>query len=87
MVVAAKSMGLGTVYFGFIKTGPRHVIQTLNLQKYTYPFLGLVVGHPNRNPLFKPRMPLAFTTGKNTCPYQDAYLDALAGYDQEVIDY
>lgn len=46
VVVAAESMGLGTVYLGSILADPRPVVKALELPELTFPVLGLLVGHP-----------------------------------------
>ena len=63
-VVAAESMGLGTVYLGSILADPRPVVQVLELPELTFPVLGLLVGHPDQEPGQKPRMPLSVTTDR-----------------------
>jgi FMN reductase [NAD(P)H] len=45
-VVAAESLGLGTVPIGGIRKNPEEVIELLGLPKYTFPMVGLVVGYP-----------------------------------------
>ncbi|MDO4259270.1 MAG: NADPH-dependent oxidoreductase [Actinomycetaceae bacterium] len=87
VVVAAESMGLGTTYLGSINTDPREVIAALNLPRLTYPIFGLLVGHPAQDPQFKPRLPLAVTTGVDTYPFVDSYEDTLAEYDEVVQHY
>lgn len=87
VVTAAESMGLGTVYLASIQVDPRRIIKALKLPRYTYPAFGLVVGHPNQEPQYKPRLPLSVTTGENTYPMIDSYAEQLAGYDQTVQEY
>ncbi len=64
VVVAAESMGLGTVYLGSILADPRSVVKTLELPELTFPVVGLLVGHPDQDPGQKPRMPLSVTTAR-----------------------
>ena len=90
VVVAAESMGLGTVYLGSILADPRSVVKTLELPELTFPVVGLLVGHPDQEPGQKPRMPLSVTTAKNaknTYPRVESYAEALADYDREVTEY
>lgn len=82
VVIAAESLGLGTVYLGSINADPRLVIQALDLPRYTYPLVGLLVGYPAEEPQFKPRLPRAVTTGVDRYPYVSSYEEALAGYDE-----
>ena len=81
VVVAAESMGLGTVYLGSILADP------LELPELTFPIVGLLVGHPDQEPGQKPRMPLSVMTAKNTYPRVESYTETLADYDREVTEY
>lgn len=87
VVVAAESMGLGTVYLGSILADPRPVVKALELPELTFPVVGLLVGHADQDPGQKPRMPLSVTTAKNTYPRVESYTQALADYDREVTEY
>ncbi len=87
MVVAAESMGLGTVYLGSIGREPRTVIDLLHLPKMTYPVFGLLVGHPDEEPQFKPRLPLGVCTSVDRYPEVDSYAQVLVDYDEAVHTY
>ncbi len=87
VVVAAESMGLGTVYLGSILADPRSVVQALKLPELTFPIVGLLVGHPDQEPGQKPRLPLSVMTATNTYPRVESYTEALADYDREVSEY
>lgn len=56
-VVAAESLGLGTVVIGDIRLNALEVIKELNLPKYVIPILGLCIGYSAYNPSLKPRLP------------------------------
>lgn len=59
-VVAAESVGLGTVFIGAIRNEPEKVAAELALPAEVFPVFGLVVGHPDpARPLaeVKPRLP------------------------------
>ena len=58
-VVAAESLGLGTVDIGAIRNKTLEVAKELNLPKYVIPMIGLCVGYPDDNPGLKPRMPMS----------------------------
>ena len=73
VVVAAESMGLGTVYLGSILADPRLVVDALELPELTFPILGLLVGHPDQEPEQKPRLPLSVLTAENTYPRVESY--------------
>ena len=87
MVVAAESMGLGTVYLGSILADPRSVVQALKLPELTFPIVGLLVGHSDQEPGRKPRLPLSVMTARNTYPRVESYTEALSDYDREVTEY
>ena len=58
-VVAAESMGLGTVDIGAIRYKSLEVVKELNLPKYVIPICGLCVGYPDDDPGIKPRLPMS----------------------------
>ena len=87
VVVAAESMGLGTVYLGSILADPRLVVDALELPELTFPILGLLVGHSDQEPGQKPRLPLSILTAENTYLRVESYTEALADYDREVTEY
>lgn len=87
VVVAAESLGLGTVYLGSIGGDPRRVIRALGLPLRTFPLVGLIVGHPDQRPQLKPRLPETLTIGVDRYPDLDAQADALAAYDERVTTY
>ena len=89
MVVAAESLGLGTCYLGSIGRDPLSLIEALQLPKFTYPLVGMLVGHPNQEPQKKPRIPRNVTTGVDTYPDWEhpSYLAAMEEYDQTIQGY
>lgn len=58
-VIAAESIGLGTVYIGAIRNNPEEVARELRLPPEAFPVFGLVVGKPDpaRPTAVKPRLP------------------------------
>ncbi|MFI6368121.1 NADPH-dependent oxidoreductase [Nocardia sp. NPDC050630] len=58
-VVAAESLGLGTVYIGAIRNNPEQVAVELKLPDQVFAVFGLVVGHPDpkEDARVKPRLP------------------------------
>jgi len=57
-VVAAESLGYGTVYIGGIRNNPQAVSELLELPPLVYPVFGLCVGVPDQEPDIRPRLPL-----------------------------
>ena len=87
VVVAAESMRLGTVYLGSILAAPRSVVQALKLPELPFQIVGLLVGHSDQEPGWKPRLPLSVMTARNTYPRVESYAELLADYDREVTEY
>lgn len=87
VVVAAESLGLGTVYLGSIAGDPARVIQALDLPERTYPLVGMLIGYPDQSPQLKPRLPRKITQGVNRYPSFDAVATDLSEYDSVVTDY
>lgn len=58
-VIAAESLGLGTVYIGAIRNHPAEIAAIIGLPERSYAVFGLVVGHPDpsRPASIKPRLP------------------------------
>ena len=86
-VTAAESMGLGTVFLGSILGDPRRLIAAMELPELTYPILGLLVGHSEQEPLYRPRLPRDVVFARNTYPRVDSFRQALAEYGTEVSEY
>ncbi len=87
VVVAAESLGLGTVYLGSIGGEPRRAIEALRLPRHTYPLVGLLIGHAAQDPQYKPRLPEAFTSAIDAYPEFEDLTSALGAYDLAVRDY
>lgn len=85
-VIAAESLGLGTVAIGGIRKNPKEVIELLNLPKYTFPIVGLAIGYPADNSHKKPRMP--FDSFKHSEVYNKEKVEkAIDIYDKEMEEY
>ena len=78
-VVAAESLGLGTVPIGDVRKNAQEVICELQLPKYVFPVLGLCIGYPANNPGLKPRFPKQAVFFEET--YNADLKDDLAEYD------
>ncbi len=57
-IATAESMNLGIVPVGGIRKDPQKVIELLDLPEYVFPVAGLAVGHPEKRPDQKPRLPI-----------------------------
>ncbi|OAH60706.1 hypothetical protein AWH49_02850 [Domibacillus aminovorans] len=57
-IAAAESMNLGIVPVGGIRKDSQKVIELLDLPEYVFPVAGLAVGHPEKRPDQKPRLPI-----------------------------
>ncbi|MGB4779748.1 NADPH-dependent oxidoreductase [Microbacterium sp.] len=58
-VIAAESLGLGTVYVGSVRNAPQQVAELLALPSGAFPVVGLGIGHPDPADAagIKPRLP------------------------------
>ncbi|HTB76183.1 MAG TPA: nitroreductase family protein, partial [Polyangiaceae bacterium] len=57
-VVAAESLGLGTVYIGGLRNHPERVAELLRLPPMSFAVFGLCIGWPARkSEVVKPRLP------------------------------
>lgn len=82
VVIAAESMGLGTVYCGSIRNQPEAVIRELNLPPHVFPVVGLSVGYPDPEhlPRVKPRLSQRAVLHRENYA-NDNTLQAVADYD------
>jgi nitroreductase len=55
-MIAAESMGLGGVFIGGIRNDPEKVCALLEIPDNAYPVFGMCLGHPDDDPLIKPRL-------------------------------
>jgi nitroreductase len=87
-IVAAESLGLGTVCVGGIRNHPIDVARELQLPPHTFAVFGLAVGipDPNEQAGVKPRLPQSSVLHHET--YATAAADdALETYDQRLAAY
>nr|WP_263326283.1 NADPH-dependent oxidoreductase [Neobacillus sp. Marseille-Q6967] len=85
-VIAAESMGLGTVPIGGIRRNPQTFVELLDLPEYVFPVSGLVIGHPKTIPDQKPRMPLKATHQKEQYN-ANIQREVIDQYDQTISTY
>lgn len=82
-VIAAESLGLGTVYIGGLRNNLDRIHEGLQLPPFVAPAFGLCVGYadPERPARVKPRLPIEAVLHRDAyrLPEQDA---AIARYDE-----
>lgn len=84
-VIAAQSLGLGTVFIGGLRNNILKVTELLALPKYVLPLFGLCIGYPDQNPEIKPRLPKELVFFENY--YQPIDDQLLAKYDTQMSEY
>lgn len=68
MVIAARSLGLGSCFLGSAMFHADKIAQEYNLPKKVFPMVQLVMGYPDEDPPPRPRYPLEFTLFENKYP-------------------
>ncbi|RRQ29535.1 NADPH-dependent oxidoreductase [Rhodococcus sp. Eu-32] len=86
-VVAAESLGLGTVYVGAVRNNPEAISDELGLPPGAFPVFGLAIGRPDGDSAgIKPRLPLSAVLHHDT--YDSDAADAgIAVYDERLAEY
>lgn len=87
MTVAAESAGLGVTLLGSILNDIPALVEALNLPRYTFPALGMIVGYPAQDPQLKPRIPTNLRVMENTYCEPESWCGALHDYDAEMTTY
>ncbi len=64
IVVAAESLGLGTVYVGLVLS--KNVQEGLDAPEYVFPAGLLFIGYPDESPDLRPRLPLEAVVHRNS---------------------
>ncbi|MFE3544701.1 NADPH-dependent oxidoreductase [Nocardia sp. NPDC059177] len=84
-VVAAESLGLGTVYIGALRNDPERVAAELQLPDGVFAVFGLVVGHPDptEGTRVKPRLPRAAVLHRESYDLA-VQRAAVADYEQRI---
>ena len=86
LMTAARSCGLGVVPIGGIRRDPQAMIDLLELPAYTFPLVGLCIGHIDIEAPLKPRLDIA--TFRHDERYDDSgYRAAIDQYDQQIMEY
>lgn len=65
MVLAAESLGLGTVFLGAAPNFDSELREIFNLPERVYPVVGMVLGYPAESPAARPRIPTKFVLHKD----------------------
>lgn len=85
-VVAAESLGYGTVYIGGIRNNPQDVTELLELPPLVYPVFGMCVGVPDQHPDIRPRLPISAVYHRET--YREEGLESdIKTYDASMRHY
>lgn len=85
MVLTAESLGLGAVYIGSIRNDIARVGELLGLPEHVVPLFGVCLGHPDQDPLQRPRLPLETLVSENR--YRPAAKTVLEDYNETVKAY
>jgi nitroreductase len=84
-VLAAESLGLGTVYIGALRNRPEQVADELGLPPHVFAAFGLVVGHPDPSEGTRVKPRLAQDAVLHRERYDgDVHLDQVAAYEQRI---
>lgn len=83
-VVAAESLGLGTVYIGAMRNRPEEVAAELQLPRGVFAVFGLCLGYPDpaRPAATKPRLPTRAVLQRETYAPLESQEPAIEEYDQ-----
>lgn len=86
-VVAAESLGWGTVYVGAVRNNPEAIADELGLPPQAFPVFGLAIGRPDGDTAgIKPRLPISAVLHHETYDAESA--DAgVAVYDERLGEY
>jgi nitroreductase len=84
MVVAARSLGLGSCFLGSAAYRADKIAEEYNLPKRVFPLVQLAMGYPAEEPPTRPRYPLDFTLFENKYPEltDDAVSNAMQKMDE-----
>ena len=84
-LVAAESLGLGTVYIGALRNHPEAVAAELGLPERAYAVFGLAVGYPDpeNSASVKPRLPQAAVLHRERYSL-DGQTEAIARHDKHL---
>ncbi|MFC9772471.1 MULTISPECIES: NADPH-dependent oxidoreductase [unclassified Pseudarthrobacter] len=86
-VIAAESLGLGTVYVGAVRNHAEKLSKALELPPSAFPVVGLALGYPDASATggIKPRLPQDIVRHRER--YTQPTDEAVARYDQRIAAY
>lgn len=84
-LLAAESLGLGGVFIGALRNDMARATELLGLPENTTPLFGLCLGHPDQQPLYRPRLPLDVSVSENH--YRMPTAEQLTAYDAQLAAY
>lgn len=87
LTVAAESMGLGVCYLGSVLNDYPALTDVLKLPRYTFPIVGLMLGHPANQPQLKPRIPNELRIMDDTYTEPESWVKALEEHDSVMNQY
>ncbi len=87
LVIAAESLGYGTVYIGSLRNDAAKVSELLGLPNHVVPLFGVAVGIPDQQPGKKPRLPMDAVFHRNTYTNDDTMRRLLSQYENETSVY
>ena len=87
LVVAAESLGYGTVYIGSLRNDAAKVSELLALPNHVVPLFGVAVGVPDQEPGKKPRLPMDAVFHRNTYTNDETMRQLLTQYEEETSAY
>jgi nitroreductase len=71
MVIAARSLGLGSCFLGTVMYRADKIAQEYNLPERVFPLVQLAMGYPAEDPPPRPRYPIEFTLFEDKYPELD----------------
>ncbi len=88
MVIAARSLGLGSCFLGGAPFRADKIAEELNMPKRVFPLVQLAMGYPAEDPVPRPRYPLNFAFFQEEYPTLDeeTILKAMAKMDEGYLD-
>ncbi|HYQ40195.1 MAG TPA: NADPH-dependent oxidoreductase [Pseudomonas sp.] len=88
-VIAAESLGLGTVYIGALRNNLQAVIEELQLPPWVFPVFGLCVGYPDpdKPAAIKPRLPQSLVLHRETYAVHAQEAQLIDDYDRAIVGF